>query len=96
MNGSVGLQSQLGQGATFWVSLPADVPTEEHLQEPVEDGSTQETESLHILVAEDNKVNQKLLTSMLTRMGHTLDVAGNGREAVELTQKNVYDVILME
>jgi len=96
MKGTVGLQSQLGQGATFWVSLPADVPTEEHLQEPIEDGSTKETESLHILVAEDNKVNQKLLTSMLTRMGHTLDVAGNGREAVELTQKNVYDVILME
>ena len=96
MKGSVGLQSQLGQGATFWVSLPAEAPTEEHLREPIEDSCTEDIESLHILVAEDNKVNQKLLTSMLMRMGHTLDVAGNGREAVELTQENDYDVILME
>jgi signal transduction histidine kinase len=96
MKGSIGVESQLGQGATFWVSLPVEVPTEESLQEQMEDESTNEIESLHILVAEDNKVNQKLLSSMLTRMGHTLDLASNGKEAVELTEGGDYDVVLME
>jgi CheY-like chemotaxis protein len=51
---------------------------------------------MHILVVEDNKVNQKLLTKMLGRMGHTFDVAGNGMIAVEMTQQKSYDAVLME
>ncbi|MBI5570703.1 MAG: response regulator [Desulfomonile tiedjei] len=56
-----------------------------------------ETESrLSILVAEDNAVNQKLAMKMLQRMGHTVTVAGNGREALELVQRANFDLILMD
>ena len=56
-----------------------------------------ETESrLHILVAEDNAVNQRLALKMLERMGHTVTVAGNGREALELLEHANFDLVLMD
>ncbi|RVU34929.1 response regulator [Hwanghaeella grinnelliae] len=49
-----------------------------------------------ILVAEDNPVNQQVIRMMLTKMGHTIDVAGNGVEAVSLARQAPYDLILMD
>lgn len=49
-----------------------------------------------ILVAEDNPVNQQVIRMMLTKMGHTIDVAGNGAEAVSLVRQAPYDLILMD
>lgn len=49
-----------------------------------------------ILVVEDNPVNQMVIVGMLKACGHKADVAGNGSEAVELFQKNRYDLILMD
>ncbi|HRI66691.1 MAG TPA: response regulator [Polyangium sp.] len=51
---------------------------------------------LRILVAEDNAVNIKLVTLLLSRLGYRADVAGNGREAVEAVMRQTYDVILMD
>ena len=51
---------------------------------------------LRVLVAEDNRTNQKVATRMLDRMGHTADVAGNGAEAIEALRKVNYDVVLMD
>jgi signal transduction histidine kinase/CheY-like chemotaxis protein len=51
---------------------------------------------LRILVAEDNRTNQKVATRMLERMGHVADVAGNGIEAIEALRKVNYDVVLMD
>jgi PAS domain S-box-containing protein len=51
---------------------------------------------LHILLAEDNQVNQKLALRFLEQMGYRADVASNGLEAVESVQRQNYDVILMD
>ncbi|HCI80769.1 MAG TPA: hypothetical protein DHW02_13880 [Ktedonobacter sp.] len=51
---------------------------------------------LHILLAEDNAVNQKLALRLLARMGYRADVAGNGLEVLEALQRQSYDVILMD
>jgi two-component system, sensor histidine kinase and response regulator len=51
---------------------------------------------LDILLAEDNAVNQKLAVSLLTKAGHTVTVAGNGRIAVDLSADKAFDVILMD
>jgi len=52
--------------------------------------------SLRILLAEDNKVNQLLATSLLTKAGHRVDVAANGIEAVHAVVHREYDVVLMD
>jgi signal transduction histidine kinase/DNA-binding response OmpR family regulator len=52
--------------------------------------------SLHILLAEDNRTNQIVATRMLQKMGHTVDVAGNGKEAISLLTTHRFDLILMD
>jgi two-component system, sensor histidine kinase and response regulator len=52
--------------------------------------------SCHILLAEDNPFNQRVALGMLTRMGHSVVVAGNGREAVEACAREQFDLVLMD
>ena len=49
-----------------------------------------------MLVAEDHPVNQRLVTRILEKAGHTVTVAGNGREAVEAWSRAPFDVVLMD
>ncbi len=51
---------------------------------------------LRILVAEDNAINVKLISILLSRLGYRADVAGSGREVLEAMQRQPYDVILMD
>jgi CheY-like chemotaxis protein len=51
---------------------------------------------LHILLAEDSLVNQKLAVALLEREGHTVTIAGNGREAVEAYDSAEFDLVLMD
>ncbi len=74
------------------------IPSTEHRR--LEDRSIRERSQgvpvSRILVAEDNPVNQQVIRMMLTKMGHTIDVAGNGAEAVALARQAPYDLILMD
>jgi PAS domain S-box-containing protein len=51
---------------------------------------------LHVLVAEDNAINQRVVAKMLGRLGCRVDLCGNGLEAVEMANGFVYDLILMD
>jgi CheY-like chemotaxis protein len=52
--------------------------------------------SLHILIAEDNPINQKLAVRLLQKQGHTSTVVNNGREALENWARQPFDAILMD
>lgn len=52
--------------------------------------------TLKILLAEDNKINQKVALLSLQKLGYVADVANNGLEALEMFEKNSYDVIFMD
>ena len=51
---------------------------------------------LKILLAEDNKINQKFALALLGRVGYAVDVAENGRQAVDAVMQADYDVVLMD
>ncbi|MEZ6144038.1 MAG: response regulator [Planctomycetaceae bacterium] len=52
--------------------------------------------ALRILLAEDTPANQKVVKAILTKRGHQVDIADNGREAMDLHQQQDYDLILMD
>ena len=59
-------------------------------------GADSSIEHLHILVVEDNKVNQKVVARLLNKMGCRTTCVENGLEALEAVQKEPYDIILMD
>jgi PAS domain S-box-containing protein len=63
---------------------------------PLFDPHMSEKHPLHILLAEDNVINQKVAVSILERLGYRPDVAANGLEVLEALRRQDYDVILMD
>jgi PAS domain S-box-containing protein len=51
---------------------------------------------VHVLLAEDNLVNQKVAAKLLEKLGHRVDIAANGKEAVRAWENGHFDVILMD
>lgn len=54
------------------------------------------TRPLHILLAEDNLVNQQVATGLLQEQGHSVEIANNGVEALSMLQDTTFDLILMD
>ncbi|HEY2759892.1 MAG TPA: response regulator, partial [Pirellulales bacterium] len=52
--------------------------------------------SLHVLLAEDSAVNQRVATALLEKWGHRVSIAGNGRQAIAMFSKQQFDLILMD
>jgi two-component system, sensor histidine kinase and response regulator len=54
------------------------------------------TRKLHILLTEDNLVNQRIVVRMLEKRGHSVVVAGNGKEALDAFARDTFDLVLMD
>lgn len=91
------LKSKIGEGSTFFFSI--DMKYREgssevnHIQTKSSDYNF---EGLHLMVVEDNKINQVITKKMLVKKGMTCDIANNGMEAVENAKNNKYNAILMD
>jgi CheY-like chemotaxis protein len=68
---------------------------EVHIEEPSNDQDIEKPQ-YHILVADDNMMNQIVTRDSLEKMGYSLDVAENGKECVEMYKQGNYDLILMD
>ena len=53
-------------------------------------------EKVHVLLVEDNKVNQKVAERILEKFGYISDIVSNGKEAINILEKKSYDIVLMD
>jgi CheY-like chemotaxis protein len=95
MGGSIDVSSKPGKGSTFAFTVRAERKASIAPGDP-EEAPPKAFAPLRILVAEDNKVNQTVVSRMLERAGHTVVIAANGQEAVELCSSAEFDLILMD
>ena len=98
MGGSIQVHSKLNQGTTFELHLMVEEAEEKAC--PHSSGiSNCHFGHLHILLAEDNALNQEIAQMLLTSKGAVLDIASNGQEAVdrfEASKPGCYQLILMD
>jgi len=97
MGGQIEAHSQAGQGSEFRVRLPflyvtQPLPANEPAPPPISDAGLH-----HILLAEDNLVNQKVAAALLDKLGYRVTLATDGQSAIDcLTNDPTIDMILMD
>jgi signal transduction histidine kinase/CHASE3 domain sensor protein/AmiR/NasT family two-component response regulator/HPt (histidine-containing phosphotransfer) domain-containing protein len=100
LGGAIGYDSEEGEGSTFWIEMmmPKGASLQKHSRENLLElpPLSQALKQKRILVAEDNFVNQKVITGYLSRMGYTADIVSNGLEAISHLAGKKYDIILMD
>ena len=97
MNGEIGLESAIGMGSTFWFTVSLPIVSEEEIRMNTPESITSpDTPPLHILLAEDNAVNQKVAAAILKKMGHSVEVAHDGEQAIAAVIRGDFDVVLMD
>ncbi|WP_353473238.1 ATP-binding protein [Salipiger sp. H15] len=95
MGGEVAVQSRVGQGTRFQVSLPAERAPRKAV-EPQPAPGVPEMQPSRILVVEDNPVNRLVATAMLRKMGHSVSEAHDGAEGLRQAAAESFDIILMD
>ena len=107
MHGTIGLTSESGRGSTFFFEIPfavAKLTANKNIPTPpttpgamvAPQKESPGASSMEVLVVEDNKVNQKVVRSMLQRFGHTVTIAENGQVALKELNQKQFHLILMD
>jgi PAS domain S-box-containing protein len=99
MAGRLWAESEAGKGSTFHFTVRLGVGTAlaASIPEPSSPVSaTTPTRALHVLVAEDNPVNQRLVTGLLAKQGHRVVVVDNGAAAVQAVRGQPFDLVIMD
>ncbi|HEY1796044.1 MAG TPA: ATP-binding protein [Stellaceae bacterium] len=99
MGGRIGVKSRPGRGSCFWFEASLQPSAASVVARHAVDLASMQPASarkLRVLVAEDNKINQQLARMLLSKAGHTVEIADNGEEAVAAVRAAEYDVVLMD
>lgn len=98
MGGQIGFETKYKQGSSFWFILPLQVCNFNEQVTTKQDGQEkiQKFHGYKVLVAEDNLINQKVIMGMLNKFGFDVSIAQNGQDAIEMLQKDHYDIVFMD
>lgn len=98
LGGEIGYESAPDSGTTFRFTIVAPPGSDNRLRDSgaAVDEPVAAAKALHVLVAEDNAVNQQVVELLLLRAGHKCTFAGNGQEAVTAVQTSDFDIVLMD
>ncbi len=102
MGGDLTGESQIGVGSVFTCAIRTAAVADAQIAAPVAIAASEFDHGmaarlpLHILLAEDNAVNQKVALLLLERLGYRADLAANGLEVLDALRRQTYDVILMD
>lgn len=96
--GTVGVESTLDSGSTFWFELPVaiGIGTDTQPAFSLPDRPQNVLDGKRVLIAEDNIINQKLLLTYAERMNLVAELAENGRIALEMFDPEKFDLVLMD
>lgn len=98
--GSIGVTSKVGRGSIFSFKLPLEVAAEnaciKQEEKVIAFDPQQVVAGKHVLIAEDNKLNVLLVSTILKKWKISFDIANDGREALQLFEDNQYDIVLTD
>ncbi|MEQ4674979.1 aerobic respiration two-component sensor histidine kinase ArcB [Providencia vermicola] len=95
MGGDIQVESQIGEGSTFTLSISAPVVDDE-IVEFEENDDDYPLPALHILLVEDIELNVVVACSVLENLGNTVDVAMTGKDALSMFAPGEYDLVLLD
>ncbi len=94
LGGTINIESELNKGTDVFIDLTLKSIVKERI---VVDSIADDDMPLHILVVEDNKLNQMVMRKILSSSSKiSFAVANNGQEAIDALKKDVYDIVLMD
>jgi signal transduction histidine kinase/ActR/RegA family two-component response regulator len=97
MGGRIWLESDPGLGARFhFTAVVALADPEAAFERDLPVGAAVPNRPLRILLTEDNVVNQRLAARLLEKQGHTVQVASNGQEALDMLERERFDIALLD
>ena len=100
MGGSIGVRSEENKGSNFYFTISFEKSHEVKVNKKEESVKSDETLGIlypfKILLVEDIQVNQKVASKFLSRLGYTVSIANNGKEALAFVLSNPVDLIFMD